>query len=385
MIPAACTRLFTAPACTLPRQAGTASAARALTPLNQALCDRLADLSPHHPHGQRATELERLYQDHADALATQWRALGAAGRDPQQAGTHRLNRSLGVNLAAVLQHGPRLLRAFAPAHEGGAGTAGDPSLAVWQRRLLVGSARVFDSLPHWPGLHAQALALAALVAPSAHRPLGLRLPRPEDEHEVERLRAQVGREDLLDLQAVLQLRDHAHVDSGSFNFYRAVDLLDRLVPGVGVGPLFEDLTAPLASSLRRLWALPALRCEGEVRKGWIATQALALTPGTTFETRRPLSATARAGASYLLRTAPDLRRYDVELCLSDGDGPAGRLKAVHVALFNAPRTVDEAEVMVLAGQEFRVVSAVAEDLRDATGLQPVTRCIARKVGEPHVP
>ncbi len=350
-----------------------------LTSLNFTLCDRLAGLSAHHPAAHRADSVERLHEEFAESLADQWEALGAQARSgpgPQEAEALRMNRTVGANLATVLRHAPRLLRAFDP--DAGPGAApGDTGL----RKLQTESGKVFSRMLAHPTRRVQALVYAAAIQPAHHEALGITL-EPQAQREAQRLREQA-RDGLLDLRTVLQLRDYAHADTGSFNFYRATAILAQQPSTFEVATLFEDLTRSFADGIQRLYALPDARVPGdEVRKGWVSTRAVPLAPGCDFEFRRPFSGTVRAEGSYLLRTTPDQRRYDVDLVLRSG--PGQRIKAIHFSIFNAPATAHEGEAMVLPNQRFLVESTTREDVHDGTSVTPVTRCVARKTGEPHI-
>lgn len=370
---------FLAPTLVLAARAGTpraTSSSSSLTSLNYALCSRLSDLSPHHPSAHRADSIERLHDEFAESLAEEWKALGAqarSGLSHEEVETLRLNRTLNVNLSTTLAHAPRLLRAFAP--DAAPEVAGHDTLKAE-------SGKVFSRMVLHPTRRAQALVYAAATRSEDHKSLGILLPTPQERREVERMREQAGDRGL-DLRTVVQLRDYAHYGSGSFNFYRAAAILRKLPASLDVARLVEDVTASFTEGIERLWSFPDARVPGDqVHKGWVRTKALPLTPGTDFEFSRPVSATVREEGSYVLRITPDLRRYDVHLIMRGGHGQ--RVKAVHFSHYNALATVHEGEAMVLPNQRFVVESATEEDVHDGQSLQPVTRCVARKVGEPHL-
>ncbi|MFD0668284.1 hypothetical protein ACT80S_11240 [Ramlibacter sp. MAHUQ-53] len=353
-----------------------ASSSSSLTSLNYALCSRLSDLDPHHPSAHRADSIERLHEEFAESLAEEWRALGSqarSGLSPEEQDTLRLNRTINANLSTTLEHAPRLLRAFTP--------DADPDVPG-HAALKSESGKVFSRMVQHPTRRAQAMVYAAATRSGDHKALGILLPTPQERREVERMREQAGDRGL-DLRTVVQLRDYAHFATGSFNFYRAASILKTMHATLDVALLVEDVTAPFTEAIERLWAFPDARVTGDdVHKGWVGTKALPLAPGTGFEFSRPISATVRAEGSYVLRVTPDLRSYNVHLVMRGGEGQ--RVKAVHFSLYNALSTVHEGEVMVLPNQRFVVKSATEEDVRDGQSLQPVTRCIAQKVGEPHV-
>lgn len=370
---------FLAPTLAVAARQGTpraTTASSSLTSLNYALCSRLSDLNPHHPSAHRADSIERLHEAYAESLAEEWRALGAqarSGLSPEELDTLRLNRTLNANLSTTLEHAPRLLRAFAP--------DADPDVPG-HHALAAESGKVFSRMLQHPTRRAQALVYAAATRSEDHKSLGILLPTPQERREVERMREQAGDRGL-DRRTVAQLRDYAHVTTGSFNFYRAVSILQTLPASLDVAYLVEDVTASFTEAIERLWAFPDARVTGdEVHKGWVPTKALPLALGTEFEFRRPVSATVRQEGSYVLRTTPDQRRYDVHLVMRSGAGQ--HVKAIHFSMFNAPATVHEGEAMMLPNQRFMVKSVTEEDVRDGQSLQPVTRCIAQKVGEPHL-
>lgn len=361
------------------RASSPATQGRALTALNQQVCEALAGISPLHDPRDRADTLARLHERHGVALREQWAALTQPvwGGRPAETQARQFNLDVGYHLGIVLDLGPDLLRLF-----GGADTPrGSPAQDLevpWVQALLQESGRTFAALMADPRTRAMARVHAALFHRDDHAVMGFTLTETADRQAVERLQADAGGP-VLDLRTGLQLCDHAHADTGSFNLYRAVDQLDRLVGEAGAGLQFGALTRRLAEGVTAIWRQPAARVAGDAYKGWISTPGLPLVPGQGFTWHRPVSATRERQHSYLLRPSPTLGPglYDTELRLRGGQGLP--LRAVHFEGFNTATTAHEAEVMLLPGQGFRVESREEEEvlLRGKRAL--VARCTACRV------
>lgn len=301
----------------------------------------------------KALALERIRQDRLESLLDHLQRLHApdAASSAGHPADHPRDVQAASRLVDLLAHGPELLRMFPGDRHLHDGWAWQQSVALRQR--LHESAETFAILRDDPARSAQALAYAALVPSELHEEfLGHRL-QVADDLAVGRLRQAAGTErGLLSGEDILLLRDYAHAQTRSFNFYRALHCLGRDPETAEVHTVFEALEDRLASAIRRIWELPAARCAGPLYKGWIPVPSLPLGPGATFDIDRPLSAAADRAHSYALRRSRGGRRYSDELEFRDG--PRHGLQAVNLQAFHAPRTAPQAEAVLLPDQCFAV-------------------------------